>query len=351
MIELCNEPLSSDTSKFCDKHANSTVEGYHKKVCGIHKKTVEKKLASGQAINKNLTTKTMSKKTTTITASAPAKSSSEPEKTQTMTDFVNDTLNYVGTDTAVKKIKSQPVLIINTIRKAIEDNNPLLSKLTESDRQVINSLPIETDRKAFEIIIANAYKISNSTQKKIDYCSIAHNIVPSYYGYQKAISVEKKPVKTEILFFKRRTNTEKDILMYEVESDKDLPYKKIDFGGSTMLQIHFSDVNVKICNCKFVDIEEWSKDTNNIYMGPSFGFHYFDNSEWFIPFQRNNFMNREEQNKFDVNNILKKIKEGNETKEKYLNLKGKTLGCICMPNFCHCEVYVDVIRNLSKTEN
>jgi len=349
MTELCNEPLLKPSGKFCESPAIATVEGYHKKVCGTHKRTVEKKLASGQAIDKNLKTKILGKNpdenvpTTTTKKPLVPKKTAESISTGSLSEFANEIL-FEGTTTQVKKIRTQPILIINTIREAIKDDNQELISLTDQDKQIIETIP--TTEKSFEIIMANAYKNSSSTDKKIDYCSIARQIGPSYFGYQKAVSIEHKPMKTEISFFKRRQNVEKDILSYEIESDKELPYKKIDFGGSGMLQINYPDVNIKICNCKFVDMDEWLKDEKNIYMGPSFGFHFMEDTKWFIPFNPKEFLNREEQNNYDIKNIMKKIEKGEMDKEMFLSLQNKVLGCVCMPNFCHCEVYVGITKIL-----
>lgn len=74
-----------------------------------------------------------------------------------------------------------------------------------------------------------------------------------------------------------------------------------------------------------------------------------ENSEWYIPLPRNCPL-RQVHNKSEVVRILDAISRGEngETAEKYLALQGKTLVCVCVPYPCHCEVYVEVVRELLK---
>ncbi len=57
---------------------------------------------------------------------------------------------------------------------------------------------------------------------------------------------------------------------------------------------------------------------------------------------------RQLHNKASVIRILKDITEGRDSAERYLELQGKTLACLCTPAPCHCEVYVQVVRELLK---
>jgi hypothetical protein len=45
------------------------------------------------------------------------------------------------------------------------------------------------------------------------------------------------------------------------------------------------------------------------------------------------------------------ISKKKDDPKKYLALKGKTLCCHCLPDPCHCEVFVKVIENIEKNES
>jgi hypothetical protein len=113
----------------------------------------------------------------------------------------------------------------------------------------------------------------------------------------------------------------------------------------------FSDCNICLLNCNSLrrtgeHLGTWIRKNNNIYMGPSLAVVDNDgnespeeNSSWYIPL-RETF--RKRQNIKDAKDILEKLKNG-EDKSRYLSLKGKTLGGVCLPYPCHTEVYIMVV--------
>lgn len=126
-------------------------------------------------------------------------------------------------------------------------------------------------------------------------------------------------------------------------------------------RIHFRDVDIVIGNCSpvylemlGVDFDELSTDSSIIYMGPKGAAKTPmgsplppEDSEWYIPLPSSCPL-RQLHNKTKTSEILNGIAEGREKKEKYLDLRGKILLCLCMPSPCHCEVYVEVVRALTK---
>ena len=346
MTEICNEPLGTAVGKFCQCPAIETVEGYHKKVCGRHKRTIEKKIASGITIDKSIVTKKEEKAVVPVKRERFKLPETDPLSLQ---NFVKNELSasycFKKTDSAVKKVREEPKFILEIIKIAIADNIEELSTLTQEEKNIIISL--DKDSECLGPVIANSYTYSGSTVKSIDFCSLASKISQFYYGYQKACSIAKIPIKTEITHFRRfDKNSIKTGCEFEIESDKDSSDKKSFYKNIT--QLYFADVDINVCNCRFVDIEKWLEDENNIYMGPAFNMKVLTDSKWFIEFDYKKFISREDQNEYDIRRILKNIEEGKEESEKYLSLRGKTLGSLCIPNTCHTEVYIEVIRRLKK---
>jgi hypothetical protein len=121
--------------------------------------------------------------------------------------------------------------------------------------------------------------------------------------------------------------------------------------------VEFLDCDIHICNCSILcshgyTLEKWCENPLNIYMGPSRSVVDKEGnespehaSEWYLP---NPETFRQKQNIKDVRRIMGNIESGLESKEKYLSLVGKTLGCVCVPYCCHCEVYVMVVMLLQK---
>lgn len=239
--------------------------------------------------------------------------------------------------------KSNQMGIYQNVKNFIDNNDPLIT-LNDEEKEIVRSLE-KSPEAEFETIINCALRNSSSTSTKIDYPSIANNIPQEYFGYKKALLIPRIPMKIPLEMFPVRSKTKLKFPECNIQNNKIVTTRSL----ANSILLDFEDVNIKILNCRFVNISEWVNE-NNIYMGPAYGNFFFD-SEWFIPFNPE-FVFREIQNKKDVEEILKKIELGEEKKEKYLNLVGKTLGSVCIPNACHCEVYIEVVRALmNKTEN
>lgn len=140
-------------------------------------------------------------------------------------------------------------------------------------------------------------------------------------------------------------------------------------AGTTIIH---SDINVIIQNCNlqylqalgYDNILEWIDNPRNIYVGPKGVLRVpsepntsindsHDDIPW--PNEDSKFYlrlkpghSRVIDNRKQIKEIIKRLDEGLEDKDKYLQLKGKILGCVCSPMPCHCEVYVEVLRHLNK---
>lgn len=127
--------------------------------------------------------------------------------------------------------------------------------------------------------------------------------------------------------------------------------------------VSFPDVDMHITNCSpdylrhaNMTFQEFCSIDEVIYAGPS-GIIQSPigeslpaaDSEWYIPLPRDCPL-RQLHNKAKVVQILTDISEGRDSVEKYLSLRGRLLACVCMPYPCHCEVYVEVVRELLKAE-
>jgi len=123
----------------------------------------------------------------------------------------------------------------------------------------------------------------------------------------------------------------------------------------------FPDVNMMIGNVSSdylkkmrMTFQQICEQENVIYMGradvirtPLGEAVPQQNSPWYIPLPYD-CPYRQVHNKSEVVRILDAIERGEpqETPPKYLELRGKMMLCTCMPYPCHCEVYVEVVREL-----
>lgn len=126
-------------------------------------------------------------------------------------------------------------------------------------------------------------------------------------------------------------------------------YVDYNENGSSL---YFEDVDITVVNCKTAGgpfMKEWLENENNIYIGPAFAFPGLvtKDSSYFIP-PNDEYMSRVLQNEKDTERIISAIKAGDEDASKYLSLKGKTLGSVCVPYPCHSTVFIEVIRWLEK---
>jgi hypothetical protein len=119
-------------------------------------------------------------------------------------------------------------------------------------------------------------------------------------------------------------------------------------------EIEYPDVDVLIINLNKLylskkgisSFHEWLADPTSVYVGPTrVGSETYPSNSYYIPLSVEN-PNRVMYNKRMVEIILARIKNGEESKEKYTALKGKTLGCFCSPFPCHAQVYAEVLRAL-----
>lgn len=246
-----------------------------------------------------------------------------------------------ATDSAprAKKAKEEDIkTIYSHIKKFIQNNDNLIT-LNNDEKDIVLGLESCSSRE-ISIIINRARRKSACTKTETNYQSIANKIPDAFEGYKRATAIEKKPIKSSLEMFPVRKNSRMSSFPKNINDSMALTTRSL---ANNICQF-YQDPGVEILNCKFVDLVEWDDNPSNIYMGPA-GNGVFTDSEWFIPL-RPEYKFREQQNKEDVEIIMKKIKSGEEKKEKYLNLIGKTLGCVCFPEACHCEVYVEVIKNI-----
>ena len=88
-----------------------------------------------------------------------------------------------------------------------------------------------------------------------------------------------------------------------------------------------------------VDIETWSRDPNNIYIGRP--------SRWGNPFKLSQESSREEV----VKNFEKYIRGNSELLQCIKELRGKSLGCWCYPKLCHGVVLHRLAENTRMDED
>lgn len=122
-------------------------------------------------------------------------------------------------------------------------------------------------------------------------------------------------------------------------------------------------VNVKVAfiRPKYTDLQEWTKDENNVYIGRA-GIVFVKvknngedakerfpkkNSKWANPYKVGKNLSREEAlEKYEIY-IREKIETGEISKEEILELSGKNLGCWCKPDGCHGDILVKLIKEFS----
>lgn len=128
------------------------------------------------------------------------------------------------------------------------------------------------------------------------------------------------------------------------------PVDESDYRGNGNI-VYYEDIDLMLINCKAMcgdTMREWLRDPIHVYAGPrcSFPDIFKEDAPLFIPNNINSF-SRVFQNKSDFERIIANIESGKEDPSKYLSLKGKVVGCVCLPYPCHCQVYAEVLRYLS----
>lgn len=106
-------------------------------------------------------------------------------------------------------------------------------------------------------------------------------------------------------------------------------------------------VNVRVAHIRpeYKNLEEWVKDSNNIYIGRKR--IVFINNErypekdslWCNPFKGEGAIDKFEKY------IIDKI-ESENLYEELRFLKGKNLGCWCKPNACHGDILLKLINKI-----
>jgi hypothetical protein len=109
---------------------------------------------------------------------------------------------------------------------------------------------------------------------------------------------------------------------------------------------------VKYIRPQYNDLEEWTKDDNNVYIGR--GGVVFVKGKRFPPKASifcNPFIIDKDGNREEVlikyeEYIRERLKAGNDPifKEELMKLKGKNLGCWCKPEKCHGDILLKFIR-------
>ena len=109
---------------------------------------------------------------------------------------------------------------------------------------------------------------------------------------------------------------------------------------------------VKYIRPQYNDLEEWTKDDNNVYIGR--GGVVFVKGKRFPPKASifcNPFIIDKDGNREEVlikyeEYIRERLKAGNDPifKGELMKLKGKNLGCWCKPEKCHGDILLKFIR-------
>lgn len=225
---------------------------------------------------------------------------------------------------ASAKNKTREDIIYDAAMAAIKSNDPGIT-LSEDELKDVTALSSTNDPVQYKSVLFSAYAFSGSTNEMIDGQGIANNLPRCIDGYRQAKYQKEVPIPENFYEFPTR--------------DKSCKYR------NNNSEIYYPNVNMRIINCRNMEnFEEWTRDSNNIYMGPTYDIFHED-SKWFIPLPIDEKL-RIRHNQKMVNQIIENIKNGSDDKEKYLALREKTLGCLCLPNSCHCEVYVEVVKQL-----
>lgn len=104
----------------------------------------------------------------------------------------------------------------------------------------------------------------------------------------------------------------------------------------------FNIRSVKLRKLGYKDLEQWTRNTNNIYIGRNNVYvKGAVHSKWNNPFSLKSCNNDREL-------CLEKFKEyilsNDELMEDLHELKGKNLGCWCYPERCHGDVLIELIN-------
>lgn len=96
------------------------------------------------------------------------------------------------------------------------------------------------------------------------------------------------------------------------------------------------------------DFEEWSKDTNNLYIGRNMSFYVKGavGSKWSNPYT---------VKKYGLEECLKMyenyVRNTPSLYDNLLELDNKTLGCWCAPEPCHGDVLIKLLKEVKKPQD
>lgn len=317
MSELCL--FVQNNGSLCQCKATKTVPGHTKKYCGRH----YEKAAGGP-----------------VQQTAGASASTGPVN-ETISSLINMKLTK---ENKTKRNKAAETIYQCIIETIVDVNSDILSV---EDRDIISKSLPKCDHQVFNLIIQNSVKDSGATTEKFDYLEIARKIPEKYAGYSRAISLQSGNVTTCISFDVKRDNCR--VVKVPVKlfiSNDEMNQKKACFyyPKADLRIMNFKHMNRYLLfndNTSFEGYEEIKEFKKYEPLNMS-----SDQQSWmFIP-RDYKFLTRNEQNQHDTQRILDLIKSEKEDPKKYLALKGRTLCCDCLPECCHCEVFVNVIENL-----
>lgn len=119
------------------------------------------------------------------------------------------------------------------------------------------------------------------------------------------------------------------------------------------------NVKVQFLRPKYQNLKEWVRDPNNIYIGRA-GVVFIDGkrfpshgSVWSNPFKIGKDGNRDQVLQKFKSYITEKI-ESEDLQPELLKLKGKNLGCWCIPKgctrsiepmYCHGQVLLEILKD------
>lgn len=341
--ELCGFIQTNGTA--CQCKATFSIAGTTKKYCGRHKD-------KAQSLSPSLKT---------IPQTTPASTTSATTGTS-ISSLINMRLTKENRSTK----NPNALFLYNSILDAINDANS--THIDENSKAIINSLDNIDNPCVFNLIISGAVSSSGATATNCDPIEVAKKIPEKYHGFKKAENLSSSLTPTTFIsFYPKREGTRTFSIpqfMYSISNHS-------HFKSSCFF---YEKANVKILNCKYLNpillfgkIEDLkiSDEEKNIlqefrkyqpiYIGKPLTIEdrfgkfsgvstNFEKTGYFIP-RDLSIPTREEQNARDTERILLEIKNG-ENPEKYLSLKGRTLCCNCLPEPCHCEVFVSVIEKL-----
>ena len=115
------------------------------------------------------------------------------------------------------------------------------------------------------------------------------------------------------------------------------------------------NVKVKYIRPTFDNLQEWENEENHEYIGRG-GVVFINkerypkkNSKWHNPYKiSKNGLTREQALEKYEKHLEQMLKDPN-TKEEFLALKNKTLGCWCHPEQCHGDIIVKVLNTICDT--